>query len=60
MEVGNTIIHNSKIFKNFQNELFTMYSLRPKNKCRYGIYSGQTFSSLTRFVENISNICISN
>ena len=35
------------------------YFLRPKNKCNYGIRAGQTFLSLTRFVENISNGCIS-
>jgi len=28
-------------------------------KCRYGIRAGQTFLSLTRFIENSSNICIS-
>jgi hypothetical protein len=35
------------------------YFLRPKNKCHYGIRASQTFLSLTRFVENISNSCIS-
>jgi hypothetical protein len=29
------------------------------NKCQYGIRAGQIFLSLTRFVKNINNICIS-
>jgi hypothetical protein len=28
------------------------------SKCHYGIYVGQTFSNLTRFIENINNIYI--
>jgi hypothetical protein len=35
------------------------YSLCPLFKYRYGIRAGQTFLSLTRFIENSRNICIS-
>jgi hypothetical protein len=35
------------------------YSLCPLFKYRYGIRVGQTFLSLTRFIENSRNICIS-
>jgi hypothetical protein len=34
------------------------YSLSSTNVCRYGICASQTFLSLTRFIEYITNICI--
>jgi hypothetical protein len=34
-----------------------IYSLRPK-MCCYGIRVNQILSSLNKFIENISNICI--
>jgi hypothetical protein len=44
------------IFQKFKNHTILPLS---QNVCRYGIRAGQTFSSLPRFIENISNICIS-
>jgi len=41
-----------------ENRVYTLLS-PSQNKWRYGIRDGQTFLSLTIFVKNISNICIS-
>ena len=55
-----TIINNLEANQNMRNHHVFVSHILPmsKNKCRYGIYAGQTFLSLTMFVENISNIYI--
>ena len=44
-----------------QNMKIAMHLDTPmsQNKCRFGIHADQTLLNLTRFIENMSNICIS-
>jgi hypothetical protein len=46
------------IHNNIINSLFCCVLSSSQNSCHYGIRANQTFSSLTRCIENISNIYI--